>query len=142
MEDQHHQFQVRVGDGAARIGEADQLPDDVGGPIHLSGKFNAVSIWVDPDPPQRPVLGIYVAYARHGPVDKLDKVGRAGCHLDAHTPPEFNILVELGGEVGRDVLGSLGAGKGNLHGVEVPNGPRHGQVHRADLPDEALQIID
>ena len=46
--------------------------------------------------------------------------------------------MELDEEVGCDIIGSLGAGKGNLHGVEVPNAPQHGQVHRANLPIEAL----
>ena len=66
-------------------------------------------------------------------LDKLGKVGRAGCHLDTQALSEFDILVELGRDVGRGVLGSSGAGKGNLHGVEVPNAPQNGQVHRLDL---------
>ena len=74
-------------------------------------------------------------------LDKLGKVGRAGCHLDTQALSEFDILVELGRDVGRGVLGSSGAGKGNLHGVEVTDGPRHGQVHRSDLPDEAFQLL-
>ena len=50
--------------------------------------------------------------------------------------------MELGGEFGRGIIGSLVAGKGNLNGVEVPNGPWHGQVHIAELVDEALQFLD
>ena len=44
MEDQLHQFQIRVGDGAAWIGESDQLPDDVDGPLHVPGKVNSVPV--------------------------------------------------------------------------------------------------
>ena len=44
MKDQRHQLQVRVGDSAARIGESDQLPDDVGGPFHSPGKVSDVFV--------------------------------------------------------------------------------------------------
>ena len=47
---------------AARIGEADQLPDDVGGPIHFPGKVNAFFIWVYPKPPVALSCVIYIAY--------------------------------------------------------------------------------
>ena len=50
MEDQSHQLQVQVGDGAARIGETDQLPEDVVRPLHLPGKVSAVFVWVNPYP--------------------------------------------------------------------------------------------
>ena len=33
-------------------------------------------------------------------------------------------------------------GKGELHVVEVPYGPQHGQVHKAEFSDEALQILE
>ena len=46
------------------------------------------------------------------------------------------------GEVGCGVHGRSGAGKGDLHGEEVPDATRYGQVHRVELVDEALQIID
>ena len=75
-------------------------------------------------------------------MDKLGKVGWAGCHLDKQAPPEFDILVEPGGEVDCGVLGKLGAGKGNLHGVKVPDSPCHGQVHRAEIANEVLQILE
>ena len=75
-------------------------------------------------------------------MDKLGEVGWAGFHLDTQAPPELDILVETGGEVDCGVIGSLGAGKGSLHGIEVPGGPQHSQVHRADLDDEVLQLLD
>ena len=126
MKDQRHQLEVPVGDGVAWIGEADQLPDNIVRPLHFPVKVNAVFIWVDPDPSGALSWGIYVDYDGHGPVENIGKVGWAGFYLDTQAPPEFNILVEPGGEVGRGVLGSLGAGKGNLHGVEVPNAPQNG----------------
>ena len=75
-------------------------------------------------------------------MDKLGKVGRVGCHIDTQAPPELDILMETDGEVVCGVLGSSGAGKGDLHGIEFTNGPRHGQIHRAELANEALQILD
>ena len=71
MEDQLHQFQIRVGDGAAWIGEADQLPDDVSRLLHFPGKVNAVSILVYPDPPGALYWGICVAYVICGPVENI-----------------------------------------------------------------------
>ena len=71
MEEHHCQLQVRVGDGATQIGNSDQLPDDVGGLLHLPGKGNAVFIGVDPDPPGALYRGVCVAYTRRVPVDKL-----------------------------------------------------------------------
>ena len=62
MVDQRHQFQVLVGDDTTHIGEADQLPDDVGGPIHFPGKVNAFFIWVYPKPPVALSCVIYIAY--------------------------------------------------------------------------------
>ena len=50
MEDQSRQFQVQVDDGAARIGEVDQLPEDVVQTLHLPGKVSAVFVWVNPYP--------------------------------------------------------------------------------------------
>ena len=50
--------------------------------------------------------------------------------------------MKLGGEVGRRLFCSSGAGEGNLHYVEAPNGPRHGKVHLSDLAYEALQLLD
>ena len=50
--------------------------------------------------------------------------------------------MESGGEIGHCPFLSLGVGEGNLHCVEVPDGPRHGEVHGAELADEALQILD
>ena len=43
----------------------------------------------------------------------------------------ISLLVEIVREVGCAILGSLGACKGNLHGIEVTNGPHQGQVYRA-----------
>ena len=56
-------------------------------------------------------------------MDKLSKVGWAGCHIDTQDLPEFDTLAEPVREVGRGVLLSSGAGKGNLHSVEVIDGP-------------------
>ena len=50
IEDQSRQFQVQVDDGAAQIGEVDQLPEDVVQPLHLPGKVSAVFVWVNPYP--------------------------------------------------------------------------------------------
>ena len=50
--------------------------------------------------------------------------------------------MESGREVGRWPFCCLGAGEGNLHHVEVADGPRHGEVHGVELGDEALQLID
>ena len=50
MEDQCCQFQVRVGDGAAVIGEFDQFQDDVGRPLYSPDKVCAVFVWLNPDP--------------------------------------------------------------------------------------------
>ena len=57
-------------------------------------------------------------------MDKLGEVVREGCHFNIQAPPNFDILVEPSGEVGCGVLGSSGAGKSDLHGVEVPDAPR------------------
>ena len=65
-----------------------------------------------------------------------------GFHFVTHYPPEFDVLVEPGGEVGRGILCRSGAGKRYLHVLEAPDVPRHRQVHRAELADEALQILD
>ena len=50
--------------------------------------------------------------------------------------------MDLGREVGRGDLGRLGAGKRDLHDVEVSDVPWHDQVHRAELADEALQFLN
>ena len=33
-------------------------------------------------------------------------------------------------------------GEGNLHHIEVPNGPKHGKVHGAEITYEAIQILN
>ena len=50
--------------------------------------------------------------------------------------------MESGGEIGHQAFCSSGVGKGNLHCVEVPNDPRHGEVHRSELAKESLQIFN
>ena len=86
-------------------------------------------------PPGALFRGICVAHARRGPVDKLGKTDWAGCHFETQALPEFDVPVEPGGEVGRDIIDSSGAGKGYLHGIEVSVDSRHGQVYRAELAD-------
>ena len=75
-------------------------------------------------------------------MDKLCELGWSGFHFDTQALPEFDVLVEPCGEVSRGVLGSLVPGKGDLHGVEVPDGPQYVQVDRSELSDEALHILD
>ena len=79
MEDQCRQLQVQVGDGAAQIGESDQIYDNVGGPLLFPGN--------NPYPPSTLSRDVCVAYVRHGSVDKLGKVGPSGCHLDTQASP-------------------------------------------------------
>ena len=50
VEDKRQPLHIQVDDGAACIGESDQMPDNVSGPLHLPGKVNAVSIFFDPYP--------------------------------------------------------------------------------------------
>ena len=75
-------------------------------------------------------------------MDEIGQVGWAGYHLYTQTPPELDILFETGGEVGCGILGSSDVVKGDLHGIEVPYAPRNGKVHRSEISDDALQIID
>ena len=65
-------------------------------------------------PPGALSQGVCVAYVRRSLVDEIDKVGQAGCHLNTQALTEFSILVEPGGDIGYGILGSSGAGKGNL----------------------------
>ena len=48
-------FRSKLEVGASRIGEADQLPDNVGRPIHLPDKVSSVFVCFNPDPSWRPV---------------------------------------------------------------------------------------
>ena len=50
--------------------------------------------------------------------------------------------MELGGEVFCHPVFSSDVGEGDLYLVEVPDCPRHGEVHGADIDDDALQILD
>ena len=75
-------------------------------------------------------------------MENLGKVCQADCHFDTQDTPEFDVLVEPGREVGHGILDSLGVGKCDLHGVDVPNAPQQRQVHREELADEALQLLD
>ena len=75
-------------------------------------------------------------------MDQLHKIGGAVCHLDTQVALELDGLVESGKEVGRRPFCSLGASEGNLHRLEVPDGPRHNKVHEAELADEVLQLLD
>ena len=75
-------------------------------------------------------------------MDQLHKVGEAVCNLGTKVALELDVLVELGGEVGRRPFCISGAGEGNLHHVEVTNGPRHGKVHGVEISNEVLQILD
>ena len=50
--------------------------------------------------------------------------------------------MESGGEVGSHPFGSSGVGEGDLHHVEVSNGPRNGKVHGLDIVYKELPIID
>ena len=86
MEDQPFQLQVRVGDGAARIGEAEFLRDNIVRPLNSPGKFNTIFVRVDPDPHSDLSRGVCVDYVGCGSVDKLDEVGQAGCHMDTQAP--------------------------------------------------------
>ena len=61
MEYQRRQFLVLFGDFSARIGESDQLQDNVGRPLHSPGKVNVVFIGIDPDHPVSLSQGVCVA---------------------------------------------------------------------------------
>ena len=50
--------------------------------------------------------------------------------------------MELGGEVGHGIFGRSSVVEVDLHGVEVPNGPQSVQVHRAELANEVIQLLD
>ena len=75
-------------------------------------------------------------------MNKIGKVRWEGCHVNAQATPDLEVLIEPVGEVGCGVLGRLGVGKGNLHGIEVLVGPRHGQVNRAALAYEMPHLHD
>ena len=75
-------------------------------------------------------------------MDQLRKVGGAVYHIGTQVAPELDVLVELDGEVGRRPFYSSGTGEGDLHFIEVHNGPRHGKVHGTELSDKALQLLD
>ena len=80
-------------------------------------KYNAIFIGVNPDPPGALYQGVYVSYVGCGPVDKLGEVGRAGFHFNVKAPPEFDVLLEPDGEVGRGIFRRSGEGKGDLYGI-------------------------
>ena len=50
--------------------------------------------------------------------------------------------MELGGEVVCHPVCSSDVVEGDLKRVEVPDFPRQGEVHGAELDDDALQILD
>ena len=75
-------------------------------------------------------------------MDQIWKVGGSVFHLGAQVAPELDVLVESGGEVGHWPFCSLTASEGDLHHVEVPDDPRQGKVHGAELVNEALQILE
>ena len=60
LEDQHHQLQVLVGDGAARIGKTDQMPDDVGRPLNLPDNASTIFVWFNTYPPSNLSRGVGV----------------------------------------------------------------------------------
>ena len=50
--------------------------------------------------------------------------------------------MKSGGEVGCQPFCSSGMVEGDLHIVEVPNGPRRSKVHGAELANELLHILN
>ena len=49
--------------------------------------------------------------------------------------------MESGREVGRQPFCRSGVGEGNLHRVEVPGGPRYGELHGVELVDEVIHLL-
>ena len=141
LEYQICQFEVRFGDGAFGVGEADQILGYAGCPLDAPGVVLAVFFWVYTYPPGTNAQSVGVAEVRSGMMDQILKVGGAVYHLSTQVALELDVLVELGIEVGRQPFCRSGGGEGDLHCAEVPDGPRHGKVHGVELYDEALHIL-
>ena len=50
-------------------------------------------------------------------MENLGELGRAGFHFNVKAPPEFDVLLEPDGEVGRGIFRRSGEGKGDLYGI-------------------------
>ena len=61
--------------------------------------------------------GVCVTYVGRDPVENLGELGRAGFHFNVKAPPEFDVLLEPDGEVGRGIFRRSGEGKGDLYGI-------------------------
>ena len=135
LEDQRHQFGVQVSDAAFCVGEAYQLLGDIGVPLDAPGVVLAAFVWVYPDPPRRPGPKCWCSRGQM-------RASGAVCNLDTQAAPELDVWMELGGEVGRRPLCNSDAGEGDLHRVEVPDGPMYCELHGEELVNEALQLLD
>ena len=54
LQDQSHQLEVRVSDGAFWVGESDQLLGDIGWPLEAPDVVLSVFVLIYPDPPRHP----------------------------------------------------------------------------------------